>query len=279
VGDAALARRLDRFLMKGTLLQQLHLYKQWVGSGGVSDHSPIYLEIQGPFKKPKAPFKFNHVWLNDPSYIKLVSNFWIENPINRAESFAKGFCDNLFEIKHLSINWAREKHALETSQLTNIEAELSSLLDERNLGFISAEKKVCLIELENKKANILKECEEYQRLRSRAIWLKAGDDNTRFFQNYAKGRKVYNTIWNLPMPEGGYADSFNKLAHLGTSHFRNLYKCPHEANLPDIINVAGHFSRFVNGDEADELFAPVSPGELESTFKWFKKDKSLGPDG
>lgn len=60
VGDVALARRLDRFLMKGTLQQRLHLFRQWVGSGGLSDHTPIYLEIQGPFKKPKAPFKFNH---------------------------------------------------------------------------------------------------------------------------------------------------------------------------------------------------------------------------
>jgi len=42
----------------------------------------------------------------------------------------------------------------------------------------------------------LKERGESLRLRSRAIWLKAGDDSTRFFQNYAKGRKVSNTIWN-----------------------------------------------------------------------------------
>ncbi|MCY6488445.1 hypothetical protein, partial [Actinobacillus pleuropneumoniae] len=85
------------------------------------------------------------------------SNFWNANPINRAESFAKGFCNNLSEIKHLSIKWAREKHAQETSQLTYIEAELSTLLDDRSLGFISVEEKIRLIELENQKANILKE--------------------------------------------------------------------------------------------------------------------------
>ena len=33
VGTVALARRLDRFLMKGPLLKQFHHYKQWVGSG------------------------------------------------------------------------------------------------------------------------------------------------------------------------------------------------------------------------------------------------------
>lgn len=71
---------------------------------------------------------------------------------------------------------------------------------------------MCLIELENQKANILRLREESQRLRSRSIWLKFGDENSKFFQNYAKGRKVTNTIWNLPLPEGGLADSFNKLS-------------------------------------------------------------------
>lgn len=190
VGEAALARRLDQFLMKSPLLQHLHHYKQWVGSGGLSDHSPIYLEILGPHHKPKAPFKFNHVWLLDTAYISLVSGFWSANPINRAKSLAKGFCNNLTKLKHLSINWAREKLIQENSQLTQIESELSSLLNERSLGFITAAEKAHLIELENQKAHILKEREESLRLRSRAIWLKAGNDNTRFFQNYAKGRKV-----------------------------------------------------------------------------------------
>jgi len=74
-GDATLVRRLDRFLIKAPLLQYLNRYRQWVGSGGISDHSPIYLEILGPHSKPKSPFKFNHVWLQDLGYIKLVTDY------------------------------------------------------------------------------------------------------------------------------------------------------------------------------------------------------------
>jgi len=59
VGAAALAKRLDRFLIKDSLIQKISLYRQWVGSGGISDHSPIFMEISGPQKKPRAPFKFN----------------------------------------------------------------------------------------------------------------------------------------------------------------------------------------------------------------------------
>lgn len=122
--------------MKGPLLQHLHHYKQWVGSGGISDHSPIYLEVLGPHPKPKAPFKFNHVWLYDPAYISLVSDFWVANPINRFDSLAKGFCNILSKLKHLR----------ENSLLSHIESVLSSFLDERSLGFIIAKDKSHLIE-------------------------------------------------------------------------------------------------------------------------------------
>ena len=134
------------------------------------------------------------------------------------------------------------------------------------------------MDLENQKSKILKDREESIRLRSRAIWLKAGDGNTRFFHNYAKGRKVKNTIWNIPLPESGVIDSFIKLSHLGSSHFRNLYKQPPGSTIVDIINIAGNFPKFVNEDEAEALYDPVTPGELECTLKWFKKEKSPGPD-
>lgn len=235
-----------------------------VGFASISNHSPIYLEIFGPLQKPKAPFKFNHVWLQDPAYIGLVTDFWAANLINRAESLAKGFCNNLSKLKHLSINWSREKLIRENSELVQIKYELSSLLDERSLGFIFVEDKSHFIELENQKAHILKENEESLRLRSRAIWLKAGDDNTRFFQNFAKGQKVSNTTWNLPLPEGGIVDSFNKISHLGSSHFLNLYKSPPGENLADIIIMVGHLPRFVNEEEVEELFALVTSRELES---------------
>lgn len=134
------------------------------------------------------------------------------------------------------------------------------MLDDRNQGFVTADDKTHLIELENQKSRILKEREESWRLRSRAIWLKAGDDNTRFFQNFEKGRKVSNTIWNLPLPDGGVVDTFNKLSHLSTSHFTNLFKNPPRSNLADIINVTGHFLRFVNDDEVEVLISLVTGG-------------------
>eukprot|EP00253_Pinus_taeda_P004659 PITA_04659 len=249
-----------------------------MGAGGLSDHSPIHLEILGPLAKPKAPFKFNHTWLQDQDFIKLVSDFWQTHPINKEASLARGFCKNLTELKHIVINWAKEKNKRDSTQLISVEEELSSLLDDRNLRFRLAVEKSRLIELENQRATLLKQKEESLRLRSRAIW-KAGDENSKFFHNFAKGRKVSNTIWSLPQPDGGLADNFNKLSQLGTAHFRGLFKNPPGENLVEIIEVASHFPRFVNEEDSEELMNPVTMEELEITLKWFKKDKSPGPDG
>jgi len=47
--------------------------------------------------------------------MKLVTNFWVANPIDREASMAKVFCKNLTMLKHMAINWAKEKHSKETA--------------------------------------------------------------------------------------------------------------------------------------------------------------------
>ena len=68
-GDQSLARRLDRFIIKEGLCNQHPRSRQWVGSGGISDHMPTYLEMGARHQTQKAPFKFNATWLRDPTYI------------------------------------------------------------------------------------------------------------------------------------------------------------------------------------------------------------------
>ena len=67
-GDAALARRLDIFLITLPLLQSLEKFQQWVGHGSMSDHSPVFLDFEIGPKHARPPFKFNSIWLLDPKY-------------------------------------------------------------------------------------------------------------------------------------------------------------------------------------------------------------------
>lgn len=103
----------------------------WIG--GLSDHSPIYLEIVGHARKPKAPFKFNATWLKDSDYIRLVSNFWKAHPPDSSRSISEGISNNLLRLKQLTIDWAYNKREMDDLKLHNIEAKLANLEDANGL--------------------------------------------------------------------------------------------------------------------------------------------------
>jgi hypothetical protein len=58
------------------------------------------------------------------------------------------------------------------------------------------------VRLDKKRQILLGEKEVAWQLKSRVIWLHCGDENTKFFQAYAKGRKMVNTIWDLKGDNG-----------------------------------------------------------------------------
>jgi len=83
----------------------------------------------------------------------------------------------------------------------------------------------------------------------------------------------------MPQEDGNMASSFSQPSQLGSTHFINLFRAPCEASIAEIVQIAGHFPRFVDEDSYEELNSLITIGELEGTLKWFKKDKSPGPDG
>lgn len=73
--------------------------------------------------------------------------------------------------------------------------------------------------------------------------------------------------------------TFHQLAHLGNTHFHQLFRAPHGASLAKIIHISRLFPLFVNHDALEDFTKPMTMGELESSLKWFKKDKITGLDG
>ena len=51
-----ICKRLDRFLLSVDMLDFEYFYRQWVASGGDSDHQPIFLQIHNRGFQLKSPF-------------------------------------------------------------------------------------------------------------------------------------------------------------------------------------------------------------------------------
>eukprot|EP00253_Pinus_taeda_P001601 PITA_01601 len=249
VGEARVAKRLDRFLINEDLSTMIPIFQQWVEEGGPSDHSPIYLDLSKSPPKPPTPFKFNASWLQESSSNMLFKETWIHSDSRSTEDRGFLFTENLKRLKKATITWAKDRKAKQNEEFIRTSEELQKI-----------------------------EKEEW-RLKSRAIWLKAGDENSKFFHNYAKGRKSANTIWSLKNGEGREAKTFEALSALGQCHFQNQFADQGEVTIAEVIRRAQCFPRFVDEEEAKEVMSPVTKEEVESVIKSMAKEKSPGPDG
>jgi len=55
VGEARITKRLDRFLIYEPLAMLPFQFCQWIGSGGESNHSPVWFEMEGGPQNPATP--------------------------------------------------------------------------------------------------------------------------------------------------------------------------------------------------------------------------------
>ena len=106
---ATLACHLDRFLIKQTFHNQMVRSREWVGRGGTSNHSLVYLDFLAGELKPYPPFKFNARWLHDPEFHQMVTQEWKHCNIFPDKETARVFNENLKRIKAITIHWARRK--------------------------------------------------------------------------------------------------------------------------------------------------------------------------
>ena len=152
--------------------------RQWVGSGGHSDHFPIFFEVKKGPNNPPSPLKFNKCWLQEESFKNLFLSHW--HPIERenGRSAALQFGDNIKRLKVFIKEWAVLKRNKDEAELKSIEATLLLLYEGDGGGFLTQEAKELLARLEGRHKSLLLAQEESWRLKSRAIWLESGDDNT-----------------------------------------------------------------------------------------------------
>lgn len=204
------------------------------------------LEIRSDVCKPASPFKFNSAWILDPGFCDLVKSLWIPMIDGDGARVGFSFMENLKRLKKKTLYWAKQKKVEKDVELTELENWLIVNLGGESLGFHTEEMKALLISKEKRCRDILKEREDLSRLKSRAICLSSGDDNTKLFHAYAKGRKAHNSIWELQDGLDNRATNFEGLAHPGVSHFKKLFVAQLGVSIVEIMKMAGFFPRFVD---------------------------------
>jgi hypothetical protein len=188
-GLDAIWKRLDRFLVSEDLLSSVEIYRSWVEYPFVSDHAPVIIQLEiSPFFKA-YPFKFNSQWLVDQDFTSLVHKsskipkFLIESGKQKRIGW------KLKELKFKTKQWEKSRTIKENSHLVQIELDIKNLLQPSSGGLRTLQEDLILKNLEQIRNKYLKEKEELWRQRSKSIWIKSGDHNTKFFHTFANFRR------------------------------------------------------------------------------------------
>jgi hypothetical protein len=112
------------------------------------------------------------------------------------------------------------------------------------------------------------------RQRSRVEWLKAGEKNTRYFQNRASHRRRKNTIKSLRGDDGTWFTTDVDMQALARTFYANLYSPKGANNMQAILdNVTPSVSDAMN----QKLTCPILDDEIKRALFHMGPTKALAP--
>ncbi|GKV34367.1 hypothetical protein SLEP1_g42744 [Rubroshorea leprosula] len=216
---------IDRFFLLEEWLMKWSDVKQWGLRRTVSDHCPVMLKNERIDLGPK-PFIFFDVWLEQPGCKEMISNVWRSTMIKGWKGFI--LKEKLKRTKQALKEWSGRSMAKVDCKISEAEREIAAI-DKRG-------EEVQLLAEDNKKRRNnfldlwrnLKIKERMWQQKSRKMWLKEGDANTRFFHRSVKGRwrrnemnynelqvapfteeEIRNTVWDCDSTKSPGPDGFN----------------------------------------------------------------------
>ena len=173
--------RLDRCMATNSWFQKFLQTRIHHLSCMSSDHSPLLINLSG-FPKPrrKRCFKFEKMWLSDPSYGETVEEVWNStrglNPsLAILKKVAKCEKELIWWNKH-KFGHVRRELEIKKGQLSLAENEAMESGDNTRIRSLRME------------INLLQDRESRMCCqKSRVLWLSKGDNNTAFFHRDGNG--------------------------------------------------------------------------------------------
>jgi len=83
--------------------------------------------------------------------------------------------------------------------------------------------------------SILDKEEQTWRMKSRALWLKGGDNNSNLFHQYLNMHKKLNTLLEIKIVDGRMVISFKENAKEGAKYFHSLLQEPAGCPIQEIM--------------------------------------------
>ncbi|KAL0796652.1 hypothetical protein Bca101_068029 [Brassica carinata] len=235
----------------------------WIGS----DHKPLLLNTCDRKWKGTKLFRYDNRWRFNKEVKKEIQLTW------------EAKCQNLpvsrfhIALKRCRTSLAKWKSKSATNSAKKIE-KLKNLLKSAYNSYPLVFAYINTIKTKLAKEYRLEK--EYWRTKSRVLWLRADDRNTRFFHLKTKQRRSFNRITTICDDTEKVWTSEEKIQKIFINYFIDLYSLNADRSTEEITK---HLKPKVTEEMNKDLTRPVTEDELFQTLRQMDREKAPGPDG
>lgn len=192
----------------------------------------------------------------------LVRHFWGSVNIYPGLTIMDRLMEKLRLLKVKVREWEKRQKLDQAYALEEIEVESDLIFLSNTDGLFPCEDKSHLKRSEGDKCDILRVEEEEWRLKSRALLIKCGDQNTKIFHNFANQRRIQNSIWDIRGLEGDMVTNQHDLSVAATGYFSGVFKDLGSSRIGDQLKVIQHFPCLFSTRDSHSIGRPVILGEI-----------------
>ena len=234
-----------------------------------SDHKPILLDTYFENNILNKPFRFEAMWARDSECEVVVDQAW-------RKEFTGSYGFNL--MKKISYSgfllskWNKTSFGQTKTKILEIE---------RRIGIIQS--KPPSIEALQEEASLMMELEEWQtreeirlKQKSRELWLKEGDRNSKFFHASTLIRRRRNNISEIKLENGEKIYGRENIEKYFGDHFKELFST---SNPSFPVDLEKPIEPSISAAENAKLLKIPSEGEIQRTIFEMNPLKAPGLDG
>ena len=230
-----------------------------------SDHRPVLVRIKSRESTGRKGFKFDKRWLGKEGFTDTVKQGWGHEEYQESGSFH----ERIGRCRRAISRWKKRNPTHNQKLIEKLKLELDRA---QNNNSMSTEEE---FELKWKLCEAYRE-ELFWKQKSRTIWLREGDRNTKFFHARTKQRRARNRITKLLDSLGNWVETEEGIESLATEYFTNLFT----ASAPNDREEALRFTTArVTPDMNIALMREPTEAEIKEAVFAINPDKAPGPDG